>query len=146
MEALRREAELPGAQVNSLERMYEVSQCARDLIVREPFASLAEAVLGEDCHMMAQSYIRTEARPASSVSPPAPDTGVRPEIGEMNPDDAGGGCAAIFALLCSLLRLTMRRCAQGMLTMASCSLYRTTFQRTRRTSRRPCSCCRCSCC
>jgi hypothetical protein len=40
-------------------RMFEEDHAARDLIVREPFASLAEAVLGADCHMMSQNWIVT---------------------------------------------------------------------------------------
>jgi len=44
---------------STLSRMYEYDRAARDLIVREPFASIAEAVLGEDCHMMSQNWIRT---------------------------------------------------------------------------------------
>ena len=39
---------------STLSRMFEYDRAARDLIVREPFASIAEAVLGEDCHMMSQ--------------------------------------------------------------------------------------------
>ena len=34
----------------SLMRMFEYSTAFRDLIVREPFASLAESILGKDCH------------------------------------------------------------------------------------------------
>ena len=39
----------------SLMRMFEYDIAFRDLIVREPFASLAEAILGEDCHCMSQN-------------------------------------------------------------------------------------------
>ena len=50
----------------SLMRMFEYDTAFRDLIVREPFASLAEAVLGADCHMLAQNALRTEpAEPGS---------------------------------------------------------------------------------
>lgn len=38
-------------------RMFEYDNAFRDLIVREPFASLAEAVLGDDCHVMAQNAL-----------------------------------------------------------------------------------------
>lgn len=38
-------------------RMFEYDNVFRDLIVREPFASLAEAVLGADCHVMSQNAL-----------------------------------------------------------------------------------------
>lgn len=38
-------------------RMFEYDRAFRDLIVREPFASLAEAVLGDDCHLMSQNAL-----------------------------------------------------------------------------------------
>ena len=44
---------------SSLMRMFEYSTAFRDLIVREPFASLAEAILGEDCHCMSQNALFT---------------------------------------------------------------------------------------
>jgi ectoine hydroxylase-related dioxygenase (phytanoyl-CoA dioxygenase family) len=44
----------------SLMRMFEYHQSFRDLIVREPVVSLAEAILGEDCHMMAMNALRTD--------------------------------------------------------------------------------------
>ena len=44
----------------SLMRMFEYHQSFRDLMVREPLASLAEAILGEDCHMMAMNALRNE--------------------------------------------------------------------------------------
>lgn len=44
----------------SLMRMFEYDRAFRDLVVREPFASLAEAVLGDDCHLMAQNALRYE--------------------------------------------------------------------------------------
>ncbi len=44
----------------SLTRMFEYDRAFRDLIVREPFVSLAEAILGEDCHMMSQNALRTQ--------------------------------------------------------------------------------------
>ena len=47
----------------SLMRMFEYDNAFRDLIAREPFASLAEAVLGENCHMLAQNALRTEPDP-----------------------------------------------------------------------------------
>ena len=51
----------------SMMRMFEYDMAFRDLIAREPFASLAEAVLGADCHMLAQNALRTEpAEPGRS--------------------------------------------------------------------------------
>ena len=47
----------------SLMRMFEYSYAFRDLIVREPFASLAEAILGDDCHCMAQNALYTPPNP-----------------------------------------------------------------------------------
>ena len=41
----------------SLMRMFEYSTAFRDLIVREPFASLAESILGKDCHCMSQNAL-----------------------------------------------------------------------------------------
>ena len=43
----------------SLMRMFEYSYAFRDLFVREPFASLAEAILGDDCHCMSQNALYT---------------------------------------------------------------------------------------
>lgn len=42
----------------SMMRMFEYHKVFRDLIVREPYVSLAEAILGEDCHMMSQNALR----------------------------------------------------------------------------------------
>ena len=42
----------------SMMRMFEYHKTFRDLIVREPYVSLAEAILGEDCHMMSQNALR----------------------------------------------------------------------------------------
>ena len=42
----------------SLMRMFEYDRSFRALIVREPFVSLAEAILGKDCHMMSQNALR----------------------------------------------------------------------------------------
>ena len=53
------EAELDQIRGTSLMRMFEYSTAFRDLIVREPFASLAEAILGEDCHCMSQNALVT---------------------------------------------------------------------------------------
>ena len=39
----------------SLMRMFEYSEAFRDLVVREPFVSLAEAILGDNCHLMSQN-------------------------------------------------------------------------------------------
>jgi ectoine hydroxylase-related dioxygenase (phytanoyl-CoA dioxygenase family) len=44
----------------SLMRMFEYDRAFRDLIVREPIVSIAEAVLGDDCHLMAQNALLTE--------------------------------------------------------------------------------------
>jgi hypothetical protein len=54
------ESECNQIQGISLMRMFEYDNAFRDLIGREPFASLAEAILGDDCHMMAQNALRTE--------------------------------------------------------------------------------------
>lgn len=42
-----------------LMRLFEYDQAFRDLIVREPFAGLAEAILGKNCHCMAQNALFT---------------------------------------------------------------------------------------
>ena len=42
-------------------RMFEYDNAFRDLIVREPFASLAEAILGDDCHLMSQNALIYES-------------------------------------------------------------------------------------
>jgi ectoine hydroxylase-related dioxygenase (phytanoyl-CoA dioxygenase family) len=42
----------------SLMRMFEYDRAFRDLIVREPFVSLVEAILGADCHLMSQNALR----------------------------------------------------------------------------------------
>jgi len=44
----------------SMMRMYEYDINFRDLIGREPFVSLVEAILGDDCHMMSQNALRYE--------------------------------------------------------------------------------------
>jgi ectoine hydroxylase-related dioxygenase (phytanoyl-CoA dioxygenase family) len=44
----------------SMMRMFEYDLHFRDLIAREPVVSLAEAILGEDCHMMSQNALRYE--------------------------------------------------------------------------------------
>ena len=51
---------------NSLMRMFEYSYAFRDLIVREPFASLAEAILGDDCHCMSQNALYTPPNPKAA--------------------------------------------------------------------------------
>lgn len=51
-------------------RMFESDYAHRDLLVREPFASLAEAILGDDCHVMAQNALLTE--PVNGGKPPGP--------------------------------------------------------------------------
>lgn len=45
---------------NSMMRMFEYSRAFRDLVVREPFSSIAEAVLGDDCHLMSQNALYNE--------------------------------------------------------------------------------------
>ena len=42
----------------SMMRMYEYDRNFRDLIIREPLVSLAETILGKDCHMMSQNALR----------------------------------------------------------------------------------------
>ena len=49
----------------SLMRMFEYDYAFRDLTVREPFVSLAEAILGEDCHVMSQNALYTDPGVAS---------------------------------------------------------------------------------
>ena len=44
----------------SMMRMFEYDINFRDLIAREPFVSLSEAILGDDCHMMSQNALRYE--------------------------------------------------------------------------------------
>ncbi len=54
----------------SLMRMFEYSYAFRDLIVREPFASLAESILGEDCHCMSQNALFTPPGPKAVTDGP----------------------------------------------------------------------------
>ena len=54
----------------SLMRMFEYDRSFRDLIVREPFASLAEAVLGDQCHVMGQNALFTEPNPDATADGP----------------------------------------------------------------------------
>ncbi len=54
----------------SLMRMFEYSYAFRDLIVREPFASLAESILGEDCHCMSQNALYTPGNPKAVPNGP----------------------------------------------------------------------------
>jgi ectoine hydroxylase-related dioxygenase (phytanoyl-CoA dioxygenase family) len=54
----------------SLMRMFEYSRAFRDLIVREPFAGLAEALLGADCHCMSQNALYTPPNPKAGVDGP----------------------------------------------------------------------------
>ena len=54
----------------SLMRMFEYSTAFRDLIVREPFASLAEAILGDDCHCMSQNALYTPPNPDAVTDGP----------------------------------------------------------------------------
>jgi len=55
---------------NSLMRMFEYSYAFRDLIVREPFASLAESILGADCHCMSQNALYTAPNGKAKVNGP----------------------------------------------------------------------------
>lgn len=45
---------------NSMMRMFEYDRAFRDLIDREPFPTIAESVLGEDCHLMSQNALFSE--------------------------------------------------------------------------------------
>ncbi|MDP6111905.1 MAG: phytanoyl-CoA dioxygenase family protein [Planctomycetota bacterium] len=45
----------------SLLRMFEQNINFRDLIIREPFISVVEAILGADCHLMSQNALRNGA-------------------------------------------------------------------------------------
>ena len=54
----------------SLMRMYEYDMAFRDLIVREPFASLAETILGDDCHLMSQNALITPPNPEAKADGP----------------------------------------------------------------------------
>ena len=60
MERPRIQADEAGDHIRgiSMMRMYEYDRNYRDLIEREPIVSLAEAILGEDCHMMSQNALR----------------------------------------------------------------------------------------
>ena len=44
----------------SMMRMYEYDTVFRDIVVREPIVSIAEAILGPDCHLMSQNCLRYE--------------------------------------------------------------------------------------
>lgn len=41
-------------------RMFETDQVFRDILVREPIIGLAEALLGDQCHLMAQNAVRNK--------------------------------------------------------------------------------------
>ena len=45
---------------NSLMRMFEYDRSFRDLIEREPFPTIAESILGDDCHLMSQNSLYNE--------------------------------------------------------------------------------------
>lgn len=45
---------------NSMMRMFEYDRAFRDLIIREPFPTIAESILGDDCHLMAQNALYNE--------------------------------------------------------------------------------------
>ena len=55
--------------VQNLMRMFEYDITFRDLIVREPFASLAEAILGETCQCMAQNALYKSPNPEGEADP-----------------------------------------------------------------------------
>lgn len=55
---LRKDTEGDHIRGISLLRMFESHRSFRDLIVREPLVSLAEAILGKDCHVMSQNALR----------------------------------------------------------------------------------------
>lgn len=44
----------------SMMRMFEYDRAFRDLIVREPLPSIAEAILGDNCHVMSQNALYNE--------------------------------------------------------------------------------------
>ena len=44
----------------SMMRMYEYDNIFRDIVVREPIVTVAEAILGKDCHLMSQNCLRYE--------------------------------------------------------------------------------------
>jgi hypothetical protein len=46
----------------SLMRMFEYDVAFRDLIAREPFPTIAESVLGDDCHLMSQNALYSDPR------------------------------------------------------------------------------------
>ena len=54
----------------SLMRMFEYDVAFRDLLAREPFASLAEAGLGETCHCMSQNALFTPPNPEAVADGP----------------------------------------------------------------------------
>ena len=58
-ERLREDEEGDHVRGVALMRMFEYHQSFRDLMKREPVVSLAEAILGDDCHMMAMNALRT---------------------------------------------------------------------------------------
>jgi len=47
-------------------RLFEKDNFFRDMLVREPIISLAEAVLGDSCHLIAQNAVRN--RPGEAIS------------------------------------------------------------------------------
>ena len=59
LEVAERKLADPYKDYEKLPRMFEYDPAARDLIVREPFPSLAEAILGPECHMMSQNWLST---------------------------------------------------------------------------------------
>lgn len=65
-----REPELDQIRDFNLMRMFEYSTAFRDLIIREPFASFAEAILGDDCHCMSQNALVVAPNPEAVVDGP----------------------------------------------------------------------------
>ena len=47
-------------------RLFELDEMFRDVLVREPIISLAEAICGPDCHLIADGILRTRAGEAVS--------------------------------------------------------------------------------
>ena len=76
-----------GVNGSTLPMMFEYDTAARDLIVREPFASLAEHILGGDCHIMAQNWIRNTAAMAAKNGVTAAEV----EAAEARGGSAGDG-------------------------------------------------------
>ena len=59
-EAIREDEAGDHIRRNSMMRMFEYDRSFRDLIVHEPFPTIAEAILGDDCHLMSQNALYNE--------------------------------------------------------------------------------------